>query len=159
MTPPQFTPEPQDPRAKDETPCWLTSDCERVQGELLHLAEALSEAALSEFKELRASILKAVGEFRRHFRDHVHGAEGSGGVCECVKSNWPQLGPQVNKLCHEHAEIQHRVEGLEQRLEFFDDGDPAWEEAIRQQARRLAEVLARHQATAQAILRRTLNGY
>jgi hypothetical protein len=146
---PQIKPEP------DQKPCWLTPECERVQGDILHLAEALSLAALAEFEELKPSFLKAIRQFRAHLRDHADAVEGPGGVCECVTANWPQLGPKVNQLCREHAGLELRMSGLEQRLEYFDASDPTWEEAVRQSARHLADQLARHQATGRSILQRT----
>jgi hypothetical protein len=146
---PQIKPEP------ESKPCWLTPDCERVQGEILHLAEALSVAALSEFEELKASFLKAVREFRAHLREHADEVEAPGGPCECIASNWPQLEPKVNQLCREHAGLELRMAGLEQRLEYFDASDPTWEDSIRQSARHLTDLLARHQATARNILNRT----
>jgi hypothetical protein len=146
---PQINPE------SEQKPCWLTPECERVQGDILHLAEALSVAALAEFEELKQSFLSAIREFRNHLRDHADDVEAPGGVCECVASNWPQLGNKVNQLCREHAGLELRMAGLEQRLQYFDASDPTWAESVRQSARHLADQLARHQATARAIVDRT----
>jgi hypothetical protein len=146
---PQIKPE------SEEKPCWLTPECERVQGDILHLAEALSVAAIAEFEELKPSFLNAIREFRGHLREHADDVERPGGVCECVASNWPQLGNKVNQLCREHAGLELRMAGLEQRLQYFDASDPTWAEAVRQSARHLAEQIARHQATARTILNRT----
>ena len=146
---PQIKPE------AEKKPCWLTPECERVQGDILHLAEALSVAALEEFEELKASFLKGIREFRSHLRDHADDVEGPGGVCECVASNWPRLESKVNQLCREHAGLELRMAGLEQRLQSFDASDPTWADSVRQSARHLAEQLARHQATARAIINRT----
>ena len=145
---PQLEPE------SDQKPCWLTPECERVQGDILHLAEALSVAALSEFEELKPSFLKAIAEFRAHLRDHADTVEGPGGVCECIAANRPRLEPKVNQLCREHGALELRMAGLEQRLQYFDASDPAWEQAVRQSARHLADQVARHQATGRAILSR-----
>jgi len=62
---------------------------------------------------------------------------------------------KVNQLCREHAGLELRMAGLEQRLEYFDASDPTWEDSIRQSARHLTDLLARHQATARNILNRT----
>jgi len=128
----------------DGVPCWLTPDCARVQGDILELVEALSVAALSEFDGLVPSFRKAVDEFRGHLRRHVSEVEGPGGVCECLVAGDPALGGHVNRLCHEHAELDQRLEGLERRLAEFDGADPQWEPALRQYAARLADVLRAH---------------
>ena len=147
---PQIKPEP--PPGGEQKPCWLTPDCERIQGEILHLAEALSVAALSDFEPLKTSFLKAVHEFHSHLHDHVSDVEGPGGVCECIASNWPHLESKVNQLCREHASLELRLVGLAQRLEYFDASDPAWESSIRESARHLIDLIARHQASARAVV-------
>ena len=146
---------PQIKSQSEEKPCWLTPECERVQGEILHLAEALSVAALAEFEGLKPSFLKAIREFRGHLRDHADEVEGPGGVCECVASNWPQLGNKINQLCREHAGLELRMAGLEQRLEYLDALIPPGPNPSWQSMRLELEQLARHQATARTIIDRT----
>jgi len=124
--------------------CWLTPECARVQGEMRDLAAALAEAALSEYDELVPSFRKAIAEFRSHLREHVADVQGPGGAYHKLLVNQPMQSGQVNRLCHEHAELEQRMEGLDRRLAAFDAADPQWERAVRQAALRLAEVLQNH---------------
>jgi hypothetical protein len=130
----------------------LTSDCQRVQAEMLDLAGALTAAALEEYGEaLRPTLLTAVREFRRRFVRHVREIEGTAGLYDSIIEADPRLGSRVTCLCTEHTEMEQCLVELERRLAEFDPKDKGAIVGIRRWATRLADWIARHQCSARRL--------
>jgi hypothetical protein len=119
-----------------------------VQEELLELASATAEAALSEFAELKTSLLRAVRAVREHLHRHVAEVSGGSGLFDYLAESTPQLEADLDMLRQEHAAMGGCLQELEQRLVELDAGAPAALTELRRCADHLAELTMRHRASA-----------
>jgi hypothetical protein len=141
------------PKTRDlqPVPFRLTLACERVQCELLDLADALRAAALDAYPDLAKSFLAAAAHFRRHLRDHVTDVENPTGLFVAIVQSEPRLEPEIDCLCAEHAALEGSVDALAALLERFDPADGAAAGRIREAAEALAAMVRRHQQSAAAL--------
>jgi hypothetical protein len=140
-------------RPAESAPFWLTTVCERVQAELLDLADALQVAALEAFPDLARSFLVSAADFRRHLREHVADVEHPQGLFSAIVRSDPRLGQHVAALSEEHLALDRSVEALAGLLERFDPADAAVADKVRAAAAALAALVRRHQQTAGTMAR------
>ena len=136
--------------AAGQAPFYLTTMCERVQGELLDLADALQTAALAEYPDLARSFQACAAEFRRRLREHVGDVEHPQGLFPAIVRSDPRLERHIASLSEEHAAMERSVEGLAALLDRFDPA-AASADAVRAAAASLAALVRRHQETARAM--------
>ena len=136
-----------------QAPFFLTTVCERVQAQLLDLADALQVAALEDFPDLATSFSCSAGEFRRHLREHVADVEHAQGLFSTIVRCDPPLGQHVASLSEEHLAMERSVEELAGLLERYDPVEVAGADNIRGAAAALAALVRRHQQTAGTMAR------